>query len=269
MRRKIIFLSTAVAVLIILSGLSTTICAKDIELSNKNEKLMVEVNRYYGGNSEPIFTEITYEEAEEIKEMLINLNEAIDNNDEEAISYYESVLNEKGLFGNKYQEFYSNDEVNEMMKKSQLNRLMNYFPKDNGDNISNYLCYFHAVGNGFMYFTLAVNMVEAITRIIENASSQLAAFILFLALIPFLALILIFTSLIPFRILMPIGILNMRQGKISSLGLGGYKSVEVTEPDSVNVNVSYFTGITLSLPIGENPFVFISGIAADVRETDT
>ena len=60
MRRKIIFLSTAVAVLIILSGLSTTVCAKDIELSNKNEKLMVEVNRYYGGNSEPIFTEITH-----------------------------------------------------------------------------------------------------------------------------------------------------------------------------------------------------------------
>ena len=56
MRRKIIFLSTAVAVLIILSGLSTTVCAKDIELSNKNEKLMVEVNRYYGCNSETIFT---------------------------------------------------------------------------------------------------------------------------------------------------------------------------------------------------------------------
>jgi hypothetical protein len=269
MRKKIIILSTAVAVLIILSGLSSTICAKDVELSTSNEKLMVEVNRYYSGIPEPIYTEITYEEAEEIKELLINLNEAMNNNDEETISYYESVLNEKGIFGNKYQEFYSNDEFNEMMKKSQLNRLMNYFPKANGDNISNSLCYFHAVGTGYMYFTLAVNMIESITRIVENASSPLAGLILLLALLPFLVLILLFTSLIPFRILMPAGILVMRQGKISSLGLGGYKNLEVVEPNTINVNVSYFTGVTLSLPIGENPFVFISGIAADVRETDT
>jgi hypothetical protein len=269
MRKKIIFLSAAVAMLIILSGLSTTVCAKDVDLSTKNDKLIVEVNRYFGGIPELIYTEITPEEAEEIKEMLINLNEAIDNNDEEAIAYYETALNEKGLFGNKYQEFYSNDEIYEMMKKSQLSRFVKYLPKSNGDNISNQLCYFHAVGNGFMYFTLAVKMIEAITRILENASSPLAALILFLALLPFLALILIFTSLIPFRILMPVGILNMRSGRISSLGLGGFKTLEVTEPDDVNVNVSYFTGITLSLPIGENPFVFISGIAADVRETGT
>ena len=266
MKGKVVVLSTIVAILVVLGGLSPSVCSKDLEAFS-NENLIIEVNRYDGKNSEPICTELTYEEAEEIKQILIQLNEAIENSDEEAISQYEEFLNEKGIFGDDYQKFYSNDEFSELMEKSKLTRYSNFFGQKNGDNISNYMCYFNAIGKGIMLFTLGLKLWEGIVRAVENASSPLAGLIILLALLPFLILVMLFTHLIPFRILMPEGAITMQSGTISSLGLMGFKKVVVdTEP--VDVNLSWFTGITINLPFSENPFLFVSGIALEVKETD-
>jgi len=268
MKRKIVFLSTISAMIIVLASISPSISAKDMEGLQSNETLRIEVNRYSGKKSDTICTEVSYEEAEEIKQILIQLDEAIENNDKEAISHYESVLNDKGIFGNDYQEFYSNDEYSELMEKSKLNKYSSYLGQKNEDNISNYMCYFHATGQGIMFFYIGVKLVEAIMRAIENTSSWIAGLILLLALLPFLVLVMLFTHLIPFRILMPIGVVTMQQGKMSSLGLGGFKRIEVdTEP--VSVNLSWFTGITINIPFSEKPFLFVSGIALEVKETET
>ena len=105
MKKKIVILSAMVAILIVIGGLSPTIVSKDLKMSSKGDTITAEVNRYYGFDSEPIHTELTLEEAEEIKQILINLNEAIENNDEEAIDQYETILNAKGIFGDEYQKY--------------------------------------------------------------------------------------------------------------------------------------------------------------------
>ena len=45
--------------------------------------------------------------AEQIKEVLIQLSDALNNNDEKTIKECESILNEKGIFGDNYQQFFS------------------------------------------------------------------------------------------------------------------------------------------------------------------
>ena len=269
MKKKIVILSAMVAILIVIGGLSPTIVSKDIKISSKGETIVAEVNRYYGKSSEPIYTELTLEEAEEIKQILINLNEAIENNDEQAIDQYEAILNEKGIFGEEYQEFFSYNTYNEKMKSARFPDIEKYLGDQNGDNLSNFMCYFNAIGKGIMIFTLGLRVWEAIIRAVENASSPLAGFIILLALIPFFILVVALTHIIPFRILMPVGHIEMKDGRISSLGLMGFKDVKVEEGDPiVKVNVSWFTGITFNLPFGENPFLFTSGIALRVEESD-
>jgi hypothetical protein len=233
-----------------------------------SDTITVEVNRYYGRQPETISKVLSYEEAVKIKEILIQLSNAIENNDEKTIKEFESILNEKGIFGDNYQQFFSYDTYNKIIKSLRFTGFAKYLGSLNNDNISNSLCYFTAVGNGTILHTLGVRMYEAIVRIVENQTSLIAQVILFLTLVPFLAIIILFTSLIPFRILMPIGIVVMRKGRISSLGLQGRKKLVVEGPESVDVNISWFTGITINLPFLDNPFVFVSGIAFKVQESD-
>ena len=258
MKKKIVILSTIVAILIILGGLSPTILSKDLEITSGNENVTMEVNRYYGEESESILTDLSYEEAEELKEILINLNEAIENNDEEAIDQYETILNEKGIFGDKYQEFFSYDTYTEMMKYVKFPGITRYLGSMNNDNISNFMCFFNAVGQGRMLFTLGLRMWEAIVRAVENASSALAGLIILLAMLPFLVLIMLFTHLIPFRILMPIGAITMKNGTYSSLGLLGYKKLEVGV-DAVDVVNSLAAAAASSPPAAAARVLWLAG----------
>ena len=268
MKKRILLFSLGAVILLILGGLSSSVVSTNLKNIESTETITVEVNKYFGRKSSPILTDLSLKEADELKEILINLQIAIDENDEQAINHYETILNEKGLFGKSNQKFYSNNEVNEMMKKSGLNNFYKYFDSINGDNISNSMCYFHATGEGLMLFTIGVKIAEAILAIINNQSNFIAQIVLLIALLPFLALTVLFTHLIPFRILMPSGVINMNTGKISSLGLEGYKSLQVNN-ESVNVNLSWFTGITINIPFSDNPFLFVSGLALDVRPTET
>jgi hypothetical protein len=263
MNKKIICISTMfVAILIVLGSLSPSICSKDLET------VTIEVNRYYGKKSTPIYTELTYEEAEELKEILTQLNAAIENNDEEAISQYESLLNEKGIFGDEYQEFFSNNAFYEKMDLSKYSTYSKYF-KQNSDNISNTLCYFNAIGNGVILFQLELKFWEAMRKAIDNASGIIEALVILLALLPIFVLIFLMTHLIPFRILMPIGMVSLNTGRISSLGLKGFKKI-ILNNETTNVNISGFTGLTINIGFsGSKPFLFVSGIAIEVKETET
>lgn len=265
MKRKILCLSTAViGMLIILGSLSPSICSKDIDT------VTIQVNRYYGINSDPIITKLSYNEAKEIKEILIELNKAIENNDENAISMYESMLNQKGIFGNEYQKFYSQKTISEKMKYSRFSNLLDLTKEKLEDNISNKLCYFNAIGTGGIFFQLAVKFIEAMRKVLENASNFVEALVLLLILLPLFVVIYFLTHLIPFRILMPIGVISMKNGSMSSLGLEGFKRVVVGD-EYYTVNVSYFTGLTINFFGSEDlsGFLFASGIAFEVKETET
>ena len=259
MKKKIIYANAIlIGILIVLGSLSPAVCSKDLE------NVTIEVKRYNGKNSEPIYTDVNPEEAEEIRQILINLNNAIENNDEAAISQYESILNDKGLFGENHQKFFSNNQYTELMEKTNLVKYTKYFGSKNGDNISNTMCYFNAIGEGVMLWWLGVRLYEAIIEIVTNASNPIAGLILFLALLPFLVMVILFSNLIPFRILAPIGIMAFRNGTISSLGLKGFKKLVVGE-EGAEVNLSFFTGITINIATS---FLFVSGIALGVKESD-
>ncbi|OGS40104.1 MAG: hypothetical protein A3K77_07755 [Euryarchaeota archaeon RBG_13_31_8] len=257
MKKKIICLSAIiVGMLIVLGSLSPVVCSKDLDT------VTIEVNRYNVKNPCTIRTEVGVEEAQEIKQILINLNEAIENNDEAAISQYEAILNEKGIFGEQRQEFFSQKTFSEKIKQKQTLSA----------EITNKLCYFNAVGTGGIFFPMAVKFIEAMQEIIDNASSVIEALVLLLVLLPFFAIIYLFTHLIPFRILMQLGIVSMQEGKMFSLGLNGFKRVVVENgSDAYNVNLTWFTGATVNF-IGSGElggFLFVSGFAGGVKETDT
>ena len=266
MKRKIGFLSISIALIIILAGISPVVGSIDIEEIINNENIIVEVNKYLGGKPESILTELSYEEAEELKEILINLNKGIEENDEIAISIYEKILNDRGFFGKEYQKFFSRNSIFEKIKSHQYPGVLKQFETLNGDNISNTLCLFNAIGKGIIVFPLGLKIWEAIVEIVTNASSPLAGLILLIALLPILVMVMLFTHLIPFRILMSRGVVLMNQGSVSSLGLNGLKRLKVTE--QVSVNLSWFTGITFNIPFTNNSFCFVSGIAARVYEGD-
>ncbi len=266
MKKKIGFLSIGIAILFLLAGASPVIGSIDIREVEENQNIIVEVNKYLSGKPESILTELNYDEAEELKEILINLNKAIEENDELAISFYEKILNERGFFGEEYQKLFSRNSIYEYIKSRNYPNILKQFESLNGDNISNTLCLFTAIGKGIIVFPLALKVWEAIVEIVRNASSPLAGLILLIALSPILFLVVLFTNLIPFRILMSRGVVIMNQGSVSSLGLNGPKRLKVTE--QVGVNLSWFTGITFNIPFTNNSFCFVSGFAARVYEGD-
>lgn len=267
MKNRIGFLSIFCAVIVILAGMSTVIGSTDIEEIEKNEKIVVEVNKYYDKTSESILSELSYDEAFELKEILIKLNEAIESNDEAEISRCEGYLYKNGFLGEKYQKFFSQNTFLKNIKSNRFPILSDLLQKLNGDNISNTLCYFNAIGNGILLFPIGVMIWEAIVRIIKNASSGFAAFILLISLLPILVMVMLVTHLVPFRILMSKGVITMRKGRISSLGLKGLKRLKV-DTENVVANITWFSGITFNIPFGNNSFLFVSGIAARVYKGD-
>jgi len=302
MKKKTLILSVIMAATVILAGLSSVVGSSDIEALVENRScrgsienlekreihkdggycfndeingantllrtktVTIEVNKYLGGKPEQILTEVSEEEAEEIAQLLLELYDAIERNDNAAILKYENILNTRGIFGDEYSEFYSQDEFLEMVETPENSQLVKRFDEMQGDNISNYVCYYHAAGKGIMIFTLGLRVLEAIIDAIENADSFLEAFVLLIALLPFYVLIALITHIVPFRILLPIGVILMESGKMFSLGLGGFKSVTV-EDEPYNVNISWFTGLTVNIPFSENPFLFVSGVAFEVKES--
>lgn len=269
MKKIIIILSTLVAILIVLGGLSPSICSKDIDpvqINKTSDTVTIEVNRYYGRQPDTIRTELTFEEAEQVKEILIKLDEAIENNDEKTIKECELIINENGIFGDEYEKFYSHKTISEKMKSSATSKFSKYLNK-NEDNFSNLMCYFHAVGTGQIYFFVQINILENMANAFENVTSIIAAFIVLFIFLPIYVIALILTHLVPFRIFMPLGFVELDDGKITSIGLHGFKQATAQDNESIMVNVSWFSGLTINFPT-ENLIVFMSGFAARVAESD-
>jgi len=226
------------------------------EESGHQESVVVKASRVGVNGVVETLTEMSYDDACKLREFLIELNNAIERGDLQTIKEYESQLNEMGLFGNVYQKI----------------PLKGVSAADAGDNISNSLCYFHAAGRGTILFTLGVKMVEFITNAVKNASSFIEGLAIIIVLLALFAPFLLVTYLVPFRIMMPVGVINMESGSISSFGLDGHKKVFVDESNPLSVTVRGFSGITISIPSGQNNesngFLFVSGFSLSVEESD-
>jgi outer membrane lipoprotein-sorting protein len=271
MKKKVIIISTIIAAIIVLGSCSYSITASNLERINSTETVKIEVNQYLGNPYNTIETEVNINEAEEIREILINLNKAITSNDKKAIEFYEKEINSKGIFENDYQEFYSNEEYNQILKSNKRAKLINFLGSKNGDDLSNIMCYFNAIGSGLFVSYLGALALDFFLQLMSNATSFIEMFVIFIVFFPLVALVVVLTGFIPIRILMPRGNVWMESGRISTIGLNGVKRITVdTEP--VTVNLSLFTGLSISIPgnedSGREPFVFASGLAARVQKID-
>lgn len=252
MNKKIVILCIISAVIITLPVLSPVVNSEYIE---NQSKIRVGINYYTARGIKKDTAELTYEEAEELKNLLILLNDAIERNDKQTIHKCECVLDEKGILGKaiKATPFVSTN----LCSLTSDEITSQNFTKD--------LCYIHAVGEGVIFFNMGVSFGEWIIETVQNASSFIEAMVLMLALLPLFALIFLATHLIPFRIAMPQGIIQMENGSISTWDLSGRENFQVVN-SSYQVNLTGFTGITINIPLpigGEESenFLFISGMA--------
>jgi hypothetical protein len=260
MNKKIVFVSVVTAVIILLTGFTPALASnKDNFIEIKNNLVTIEVNHYLGREPKQVRTTVTASEAEEIRQYLIALYNAQERNDRQSLSTYEALLNEKGIFGESYQKFYSNNDGLTLIEKTKLPR----FPSSlAGENISNRFCYFNAIGEGLVFWGLALTFLLEIVNVIKNATNLITMLILLLALLPLAIVMMFLTNLIPFRILAPTGAMSLRNGTISCLGLNGFQREKVGV-EGYGVNLSWFTGITINIPPINNrtAFLFISGFA--------
>jgi hypothetical protein len=260
MNKKIVFVSLATAVIILLTGLTPALASNNSNLPTiKNDFVTIEVNHYLGRQTKQTYTAVSAIDAEQIRQYLIELYNAQERNDHQAIAFYEALLNEKGIFGESYQKFCSNNDALTFAEKTRLLQLPSSLA---GDNISNRFCYFNAIGEGLVAWWLALLVFQGIVRMLQNVSSVILQLILLLTFLPFFVLTMFFTNLIPFRILAPMGVLSLKNGTISALGLSGLQRITVgVEP--YGVNLSGFTGITINIPSINNrsSFLFVSGFA--------
>lgn len=258
MNKKIIFLCMLTTAIILLTGFTPALASPKNNLSAfRNELVTIEVNHYLGRQPKQIRTTVTACEAEEIRQYLIELYHAQERNDHQAIVKYEALLNEKGIFGESYQQFFSDTNRMNLLEKITLPGYFNNFA---GENISNRFCYINTIGEGLVMWWLALSFWQSIANALKNVSNPLAAFILLLVLLPLGVTVMLLTNLIPFRILAPIGAFALKNGTISCLGLNGFQRVRVGA-EAYGVNLSGFTGITLNIPPINNrsAFLFISG----------
>ncbi len=268
MDKKIIYVSILTSAVVLITGFSPALATPNTDLfAIRNDLVTIEVNHFLGRHPTQVYTTITAAEASEIRQYLIELSNAQQQNDREAIERYESILNQKGIFGQGYQQFNSKDDYTPWLKNTKLSHHFDGFADD---NISNRFCYFGAIGEGLMLWWIGLALWQTIIKAVTNVSNPIGAIILLIMMLPFLVLSMLLSDLIPFRILAPTGMISLKNGTISSIGFNGVQRINV-EAEPYEVNLSGFTGLTINIPpINEHKaFLFISGFAVQAEGRPT
>lgn len=263
MNKKISFL---IAILIVLTSFTSVVSSYQYK-SEDEEKIIVETNLYIGFNIKKTNITLTIEEFANLKNTLHKLNNILDTTNEEDIQEFENIILECGLLNKKDLRILSN--MREIPNCFTNKKLIN-----SEDNISNSFCYYHTMGNGFIYFPVEERVIEWIRDTAEQQENPLAGFILAILLIVIVYVpVLLFTHLIPFRILLSYAGVEVNNGVMWSMGTQGYKRIEPSL-NPVKALVKFFTGITISAPpINQDDsqdgnkvgFLFMSGFAGFVE----
>lgn len=263
MRDKTNLISILIAILIILTGFTSAISSYQTD----EKKITIETNLYLGTHIKKTTIELSEEEFTNLKNTLQKINNILDPINEEDIQKFEDMVLEKGLLDKK-----------DFRLISYMRKIPTYFTNqklvNSEDNISNSFCYYHASGNGFIYFPIEESVIDWIREKAEQQENPLAGFVLAILLIVFVYVpVLLFTHLIPLRILLSHAGIEVNNGAMWSRGTQGYKRAE-PDSDPVRALVKFFTGITISAPpINRDDsqdndkvgFLFMSGFAFSVE----
>ena len=197
-------------------------------------------------------TYLSSSEVEELRHLLILLDDALAKKDSREIRYYETLLKSKGIIPAAY-----HFETTTPFLEPRYQKIRQHLLSLPEDTISNSMCYLHATGTGLLVFTIGVLMVIPTILLLTIFGFEILKFLL-----PLLILILLATHMIPFRVLLPVGVIILEEGSISAVGSAGSQQITVDAP-SVQVNLIGFTGITINIPSNNltQGFLFVSGFS--------
>jgi hypothetical protein len=191
-------------------------------------------------------------EVEELRQVLIMLDDALAKKDSREILYYETMLKSKGIIPATY-----HFETTKPFLEPRYQTIRQHLLSAPEDTISNSMCYVHATGTGLLVFTIGVLLVLPVILLVTYFGLEILTLLL-----PLLILLLIATHMIPFRVLLPVGVIILEEGSISAVGSAGSQQITVDAP-SVQVNLIGFTGITINIPSSNltQGFLFVSGFS--------
>ena len=227
-----------------------------VALSDTIEKTIeIQTHFYNNHNVETISTILPVHEAEEIKDILLELNRAIEQRNEEAIRNYETLLQKKGILREKPRTHFSQDCIPRVQTRFQ-----NLFSNLLNENISNSMCYVNVVGSGFMYFTIGIILGILMVFLLSIFGEDILTLLL-----PLYIGVALVTHIIPFRPFLPIGIIAMDNGTITTVGTQGTQNMELHN-QSAQVILTGFAGLTINIPFGEQEgFLYVSGFALAIK----
>ncbi len=258
MNKKIVMFSISSTILLILITFAPIVISQNYDLE---KTIKVHIKKF---NEVAVYDnsiDLDYESAVELKTILEGLNIAIEAQNYKKISEYQDILRDKGIIERNYQLPVLSEKDNIKFNENlplyvkNIQEILN----DEEEGKYNALSYVHATGQGMMIFTIG-----AILSILFFALLSLFGLGIISVLIPFYIMVMVATHVIPFRFMLPIGSITLRQGSISTLGLGGYEKM-TTDNNSVQTTLLGFTGITINIPFGEESdlggFLFVSGFS--------
>jgi hypothetical protein len=251
-KKQAILLCIVSSVILLLSSCIPTVYSHQIEKDQKN--IIIETTLYTDQGPITKHTTMTVQEALKIKQLLINLNQAIEIEDTNLIKFYTQQLQSAGLLEKQHLDFLPNE--NQYLAETDLFHHQHLLSSNT--TLSNALCYLHAVGEGFILFSIGLLLTPLIIALIINLLPLLGVIMLIC-----LGILLI-THAIPIRFFMPFGLVQMKKGTVSTLGLAGYQQKTLEAEESLTLGVAGFTGITINLPPlqeDSDGFLFVSGIS--------
>jgi hypothetical protein len=264
MKKKIVAVSFFCMMVVILVCFTPALASKVITPSISSAAIPIQITRYMGKNPVRTIALVSPTDASQIKQCLIDLYQAQESNDHTTIAKCIVVLKSYGIVLDKKDQALMSPQNNIPQFSKTL--LPGFTCSATQDNISNTVCFFNAIGQGMMYGSFALKFLQEVAKVLQNQTNLFSVIILLIVLLPLIVTVLLFNDLIPIRILMPVGVLVLANGTVSSIGLLGVKHMNVGAAP-IGANLNWFTGLTINIPRLNNeskPFVFVSGFALKV-----
>ena len=254
MVKKRVLVGVFVTMLIVFAALTP---AAGANILSKEKNIPVTTAIYTQGGVEEVTVNLTKQDVRVVEQHLKQLNNALIIGDETRVLSILSFLKSKGLFRENV------DRINSLLKHSSAaftepkGLLSSVYSLSAGENLSNVLCYVNAVGRGLIIFTIGY-----LLAMLANNGVVLP--------IQLYLLILVITHLVPFRVLLPVGVLSLEEGGVSTFGLNGFQRLDVNGA-TLSLVLTGFTGLIINIPFSQSEsgsFLFLSGLSLMVREGD-
>ena len=247
-------------------GIFTIILTLSINLSpivnsnaiNQQKTIFIETTISNEHTRNTIITETTRNHAEEIKQILVNLHDALNKNDRQKIIRYETQLYSKGILNHQNKKFFSNQNIMNLLIKTKnealLEKIKDIPYKATDTIINNSFCITNIIGTGNVYVS-GLGLTIAFILLIRAGGSSLLQFIF-----PIYMALAAMSSFIPCRAFLPYASITLNKGSISTLGiLKGHQTKNINE--STQVDLSGFSGLSINIPFPDlsTSFIFYCG----------